>query len=55
MAEEDPRVAEVVKLRTLEPNSLLARYFSQGEIMDRELIDRAEAIQKRILQLRDSL
>ena len=30
-------------------------HFFQGPTMERELIDRAENIQKRILQLRDSL
>ena len=30
-------------------------FFIRNRIMERELIDRAEAIQQRILQLRDSL
>jgi|GEM_PF-6921780 len=33
----------------------LGSFFFRNRIMERELFDRAEAIQQRILQLRDSL
>jgi len=34
---------------------MFSGYFFRSHVMDRELIDRAEAIRERILQLRDSL
>jgi hypothetical protein len=38
-----------------QPLSLAGKHRAQKAIMDKELTDRAEAIQQRIVQLRDSL
>jgi hypothetical protein len=38
-----------------EYNARVKLHTQEEHVMERELVDRAEAIQKRILQLRDSL